>query len=55
MKSIVEIIKGSKMNIAVSDMIGKVVMTQNINVIAGNNPITMNFATLGAVHITSRL
>ena len=48
MKSIVEIIKGSKMNIAVSDMIGKVVMTQNINVIAGNNPITMNFATLGA-------
>ena len=54
MKSIVEIIKGGKMNIAVSDMTGKVVMTQNINV-AGNNPITMNFATLGAVHITSRL
>ena len=41
-------VKGGKMSIAVSDMTGKVVMTQNINVIAGNNPITMNFATLGA-------
>ena len=36
------------MSVAVSDMTGKVVMTQNINVIAGNNPITMNLATLGA-------
>ena len=41
-------VKAGRMSIAVSDMTGKVVMTKNINVIAGNNPITMNFATLGA-------
>ena len=41
-------VKAGRMSIAVSDMTGKVVMTQNINVIAGNNPITMNLATLGA-------
>ena len=41
-------VKAGRMSIAVSDMTGKVVMTQNINVIAGNNPVTMNFATLSA-------
>ena len=41
-------VKGGKMTIAVSDMTGKVVMTQSVTVIAGNNPVNMNFSTLGA-------
>ena len=41
-------VKGGKMNISVSDITGKVIMTRSLNVIAGNNPINMNFATLGA-------
>ena len=41
-------VKGGKMTIAVSDMTGKVVMTQSVTVIAGNNPVNMNASTLGA-------
>ena len=41
-------VKAGKMMIAVSDMTCKMIMTENITVIAGNNPIIMNFATLGA-------
>ena len=41
-------VKADKMSIVVSDITGKVVLTQTINVIAGNNPVLMNFATLGA-------
>ena len=36
------------MSKAVSDITGRVIMTRSLNVIAGNNPINMNFATLGA-------
>ena len=41
-------VKGGKMTFAVSNLTGKVIMTQSLNVIAGNNPIPMNFAKLGA-------
>ena len=41
-------VKGGKMNISVIDATGKVIITQSLTVIAGNNPITMNFATLAA-------
>ena len=40
--------KSGRMDISVSNMTGKVIMKQNITVIAGNNPVIMNFATLGA-------
>jgi hypothetical protein len=41
-------VKGGKIDISVSDIAGKVVSKQSVIVIAGNNPITMNFAALGA-------
>ena len=41
-------VKGGKIDISVSDITGKVISKQSVVVIAGNNPITMNFATLGA-------
>ncbi len=41
-------VKGGKIEISVSDITGKVVSKQSVVVIAGNNPITMNFASLGA-------
>ncbi len=41
-------VKGGKIEINVSDITGKVVSKQSVVVIAGNNPITMNFAALGA-------
>jgi hypothetical protein len=40
--------KAGKIELAVSDAMGKVVMKQSISVIAGNNPITLNFTTLAA-------
>jgi GEVED domain/Secretion system C-terminal sorting domain len=41
-------VKGGKIEIAISDVTGKVVAKQIISVIAGNNPVNMDFATLGA-------
>jgi GEVED domain/Secretion system C-terminal sorting domain len=41
-------VKAGNINIIITDVIGKVVAKQTVNVIAGNNPIDMNFATLGA-------
>ena len=41
-------VKGGKIDISASDITGKVISKQSVVVIAGNNPITMNFATLGA-------
>ena len=41
-------VKGGKIDISVSDLTGKVISKQSVVVIAGNNPITMNFAALGA-------
>jgi hypothetical protein len=41
-------VKAGKMELSVSDVTGKVVMKQSVSVIAGNNPITLNFATLAA-------
>lgn len=41
-------VKAGNMSIIITDLIGKVVAKQTVNVIAGNNPIDMNFATLGA-------
>lgn len=40
--------KAGRIEIAVSDMAGRVVAKQSNTVIAGSNPINMNFATLGA-------
>ncbi len=40
--------KAGKIEIVVTDIAGRVVAKQNKTVIAGNNPIDMNFATLGA-------
>ncbi len=40
--------KPGKIDIAVSDIEGKIVALQNVTVIAGNNPIDMNFTNLGA-------
>jgi Secretion system C-terminal sorting domain len=40
--------KAGKMEITISDVAGKVISKQSIVVIAGNNPINLNFATLGA-------
>ncbi len=40
--------KSGKIDIAVSDIGGKIVALQNVTVIAGNNPIDMNFTNLGA-------
>jgi hypothetical protein len=34
--------------LVITDVIGKVVVKQTVNVIAGNNPLDMNFAILGA-------
>lgn len=41
-------VKGGIMNVSVSDVTGKVVMKQSLTVIAGNNPVNMNFSKLGA-------
>lgn len=41
-------VKGGKVDISVSDVTGKVVSKQSTVVIAGNNPINMNFSTLAA-------
>jgi GEVED domain/Secretion system C-terminal sorting domain len=41
-------VKAGKIDIAISDVTGKIVAKQTITVIAGNNPVNMNFATLGA-------
>jgi GEVED domain len=41
-------VKAGKINLAIKDIAGKAVSNQTANVIAGNNPINMNFATLGA-------
>jgi hypothetical protein len=41
-------IKGGKIDIAVSDVTGKIVAKQILTVIAGNNPVNMDFASLGA-------
>jgi hypothetical protein len=41
-------VKAGKIELSVSDVTGKVVMKQSVSVIAGNNPITLNFATLSA-------
>lgn len=40
--------KSGKIEIAVSDIGGKIVALHNVTVIAGNNPIDMNFINLGA-------
>ncbi|MFC4262015.1 T9SS type A sorting domain-containing protein [Ferruginibacter yonginensis] len=40
--------KGGKVDINVTDVTGKVVMKQSTTIIAGNNPINMNFSQLGA-------
>jgi hypothetical protein len=40
--------KAGKMEITISDVAGKVISKQSIVVIAGNNPINLNVATLGA-------
>jgi hypothetical protein len=41
-------VKAGKVELSVSDVTGKVVMKQSVGVIAGNNPITLNFAALAA-------
>ena len=41
-------VKGGRIDINVSDLTGKVISKQSVVVIAGNNPITMNFATFSA-------
>jgi Secretion system C-terminal sorting domain len=41
-------VKAGKMDLSVSDITGKIVAKQTVTVIAGNNLIDMNFATLGA-------
>jgi Secretion system C-terminal sorting domain len=41
-------VKAGNINIVITDIAGKVVAKQTVNVIAGNNPIDMNFVTLGA-------
>ncbi len=41
-------VKAGKIELSVSDITGKVVMKQSVSVIAGNNPITLNFAILAA-------
>ena len=41
-------VKGGKIEISVSDVSGKIISKQSTIVIAGNNPINMNFAALGA-------
>ena len=41
-------VKGGKIEISVSDVAGKVISKQSVVVIAGNNPVTMNFAALDA-------
>ena len=41
-------VKGGKIEISVRDVAGKVISKQSTIVIAGNNPVTMNFAALGA-------
>ena len=40
-------VKGGIVTASVTDISGKLVMKQTINVIAGNNPINLNFRTLG--------
>jgi hypothetical protein len=47
--------KAGKVELSVSDATGKVVMKQSVSVIAGNNPITLNFAALasGTYQITA--
>jgi len=41
-------VKGGKMDIAVSDLNGKILLKQSITVIAGNNSVNMNFESLSA-------
>ena len=41
-------VKGGRIDISVSDLTGKVVSKQSVVVIAGNNPVTMNFEAFGA-------
>ena len=41
-------VKGGKIELNISDVTGKVISKQSTIVIAGNNPINMNFAALGA-------
>jgi hypothetical protein len=41
-------VKAGNINLVITDVIGKVVVKQTVNVIAGNNPLDMNFAILGA-------
>ena len=41
-------VKGGKIELSVSDLAGKVISKQSKIVIAGNNPINMNFESLGA-------
>ncbi|MEQ1553697.1 MAG: GEVED domain-containing protein [Ferruginibacter sp.] len=40
--------KAGKVDVVITDLVGKVVTKQTVVIIAGNNPIPMNFATLGA-------
>ena len=41
-------VKGGKIEISVSDVSGKIISKQSTIVIAGNNPINMNLASLKA-------
>ncbi len=41
-------VKGGKMDLAVTDITGKMVMQQSVITTGGNNTINMNFSTLGA-------
>ena len=41
-------VKGGKIEISISDVAGKIISKQSTIVIAGNNPINMNLASLSA-------
>jgi hypothetical protein len=41
-------VKGGKVDISISDLAGKTVAKESVQVIAGNNPIPLNVGTLGA-------
>lgn len=47
--------KSGKMNVVVADAAGRMVMTQSINTIAGNNPINFNFSSLASGTYTLRV
>lgn len=40
--------KGGKMDVSVTDLAGRVVMQRSLTIIAGNNPINLDFSLLGA-------